>query len=41
MERRATFDVIRRAFELAGVELIDEAGGGPGVRLQRRQLKKG
>ena len=40
MERRATFDVIRRAFESAGVEFIDENGGGPGVRLQKRQLKK-
>jgi transcriptional regulator with XRE-family HTH domain len=38
--RRATLDVIRRAFELAGVEFIDENGGGPGVRLRKRQLKK-
>jgi hypothetical protein len=30
MERRATFDVIRRAFESAGVEFIDENGGAPG-----------
>ncbi len=35
--RRATLDVIRRAFETAGVEFIDENGGGPGVRLQRRK----
>jgi hypothetical protein len=34
--RRATLDVIRRAFEKAGVEFIDENGGGPGVRLRRR-----
>ena len=34
--RRATLDVIRRAFELAGVEFIDENGGGPGVRLRKR-----
>ena len=33
--RRATLDVIRRAFETAGVEFIDENGGGPGVRLQK------
>jgi hypothetical protein len=32
---------VRRAFELAGVEFIDENGGGPGVRLRKRQLKKG
>ena len=39
--RRATLEVIRRAFEVAGVEFIDENGGGPGVRLRRRQrLKK-
>jgi hypothetical protein len=30
---------IRRAFELAGVEFIDENGGGPGVRLSKRQKK--
>jgi transcriptional regulator with XRE-family HTH domain len=38
--RRATLDVIRRAFESAGVEFIDENGGGPGVRLRKRQQKK-
>jgi transcriptional regulator with XRE-family HTH domain len=38
--RRATLDVIRRALELAGVEFIQENGGGPGVRLRRPQLKK-
>jgi hypothetical protein len=32
---------IRRAFEAAGVEFIDENGGGPGVPLRKRQLKKG
>ena len=37
--RRATFDVIRRAFEGAGVEFIDENGGGPGVRLRKRYQK--
>jgi len=31
---------IRRAFELAGVEFIDENGGGPGVRFRKRQHKK-
>jgi len=31
---------IRRALELAGIEFIDENGGGPGVRLRKRQVKK-
>ena len=39
--RRATLDVIRRAFESAGVEFIDENGGGPGVRLRKRQRPRG
>ena len=39
--RRATLEVIKRAFEAAGVEFIDENGGGPGVRLRKRQLKRG
>jgi len=38
--RRATLEVIRRAFETAGIELIDENGGGPGVRLRKRQRAK-
>jgi len=33
--RRATLHVIQRAFELAGVELINANGGGPGVRLRK------
>lgn len=37
--RHSTLDVIRRAFENAGVEFIDENGGGPGVRLRDRQKK--
>ena len=31
---------IREALELAGVEFIDENGGGPGVRLRKRQRTK-
>jgi hypothetical protein len=32
---------IRTSLEIAGVEFIDENGGGPGVRLRKRQrLKK-
>ena len=38
--RRATLKVVRRAFEDAGVEFIDENGGGPGVRLRKRQQPK-
>ena len=39
--RRATLDVvIKRALKSAGVEVIDENGGGPGVRLRKRIRKK-
>jgi len=38
--RRATLEVIRRALEAAGVEFIQENGGGPGVRLRKRQHKQ-
>ena len=38
--RYATLAVLRRTFELAGVEFIDENGGGPGVRLGKRHRKK-
>jgi transcriptional regulator with XRE-family HTH domain len=31
---------LRRALESAGVEFIDENGGGPGVRLRKRLPKK-
>jgi len=41
MVLKATLDVVRRCLEAAGVEFIDENGGGPGVRLRMRQrLKK-
>jgi hypothetical protein len=39
--RRATLDVIRRAFEAAGVDFIDENGGGPGVRLRKPSKDSG
>jgi hypothetical protein len=32
---------IRRALEAAGVEFIDENGGGPGVRLRKQKEEKG
>ena len=38
--RRVTLEVIRRAFESAGVEFIDENGGGAGVRYRERQKQK-
>jgi transcriptional regulator with XRE-family HTH domain len=31
-----TLEDIREALETAGVEFIDENGGGPGVRLQKK-----
>jgi len=32
---------VRQALERAGAEFIDENGGGPGVRLRKRQSKQG
>jgi hypothetical protein len=31
---------VRRALEVAGVEFIDENGGGPGVRLRKHQKQR-
>ena len=31
---------VRRALEAAGIEFIDENGGGPGVRLRKRERTK-
>jgi transcriptional regulator with XRE-family HTH domain len=39
--REGTAGKIRTALETAGVDFIDENGGGPGVRLRKRQRKKG
>ena len=36
----STVVALRKALEAAGVEFIDENGGGPGVRLRKRQRKK-
>jgi proteasome assembly chaperone (PAC2) family protein len=36
----ANNQALRRALESAGVEFIDENGGGPGVRLAKRRSKK-
>jgi transcriptional regulator with XRE-family HTH domain len=38
--RRATLEVVKRAFESADVEFIDENGGGPGVRLRKRARRR-
>jgi len=38
--KQSTMDRLQRALEAAGVEFIDENGGGPGVRLRRREQKK-
>jgi hypothetical protein len=38
--RAGTADKIRTALETAGIDFIDENGGGPGVRLRKRQQKK-
>ena len=37
----ANDQTVRRALEAAGVEFIDENGGGPGVRLRKPQKRKG
>ena len=39
--RPATLDVVKRALEKAGVEFIDENGGGPGVRLRKSSNARG
>jgi DNA-binding transcriptional regulator YiaG len=33
-------NAIRRALEAAGIEFIDENGGGPGVRLKKANRKR-
>jgi hypothetical protein len=38
--RQTTVHKIRAALEKAGIEFIDENGGGPGVRLHKRQRPK-
>ena len=35
-----TLTAVRRALEKAGVEFIEENGGGPGVRLKRKGKRK-
>jgi len=38
--KQSTMDGLQHALEVAGVEFIDENGGGPGVRLRKRQHKR-
>ena len=38
--REGTGEKIRRAIEAAGIEFIDENGGGPGFRLRKRPHKR-
>jgi transcriptional regulator with XRE-family HTH domain len=38
--RRATQDVVRRCLEAAGIEFIDENGGGAGLRLRKPSKKR-
>lgn len=38
--RRATLEVVQRALELAGVEFIEENGGGAGVRWRKNQAQR-
>jgi hypothetical protein len=39
--KQSTIYRLQDALETAGVELIEENGGGPGVRLRKRHQKKG
>jgi transcriptional regulator with XRE-family HTH domain len=38
--KQSTMDRLQHALEVAGVEFIDENGGGPGVRLRKRPSKR-
>jgi transcriptional regulator with XRE-family HTH domain len=38
--REGTAEKIQAAIESAGIEFIDENGGGPGVRLRKRAQKR-
>jgi hypothetical protein len=37
--RQATLLVLRQALEAAGIDFIDENGGGSGVRLRKRRKR--
>lgn len=38
--KQSTMDSLQHALEVAGVEFINENGGGPGVRLRKREHGK-
>ena len=38
--KQSTMNRLQHALEIAGIEFIDENGGGPGVRLRQRHQKK-
>ena len=38
--KQSTLDRLKSALEAAGVEFIDENGGGPGVRLRKPNKRK-
>jgi transcriptional regulator with XRE-family HTH domain len=38
--KQSTMDRLQHALEAAGIEFIQENGGGPGVRLRKRAQKK-
>jgi transcriptional regulator with XRE-family HTH domain len=38
--KERTIEALQHTLEKAGVEFIDENGGGPGVRLKKRQQKR-
>ena len=38
--KQSTMDRLQHALEAAGIEFIQENGGGPGVRLRKRPLKR-
>jgi transcriptional regulator with XRE-family HTH domain len=38
--KQSTMDRLQQALESAGIEFIDENGGGPGVRLRKLHQKK-
>ena len=38
--KERTIEAIHRALEAEGIDFINENGGGPGVRLKKRQTRK-
>jgi transcriptional regulator with XRE-family HTH domain len=38
--KQSTMDRLQHALEAVGIEFIQENGGGPGVRLRKRPLKR-